>query len=170
MLKNDKMKKLGIFYGSNTGTTAGVAHRLGRVLGVSDDDIHDVADTVPSVIADYDTLIFGTSTWGSGNLEEDWENFISAIEVLDLKGKKIALFGCGDETMSDTFCNGVGTLYERLVPTGAEFIGEYPADCYHFDKSSAVVDGTPVGLLLDEVNHPELTDLRLRAWADILTR
>lgn len=164
------MKKRGIFYGSNTGTTAGVAHRLGRLLGVCDDDIHDVADTVPSVVADYDTLIFGTSTWGTGDLEEDWENFIAAIEVLDLKGKKIALFGCGDETMSDTFCNGVGTLYERLVSTGAEFIGGYPADCYRFDKSSAVVDGTPAGLLLDEVNHPELTDLRLRAWADILTR
>ena len=41
----------GVFYGSATGTTAEVAKKIGELLGVSPDDIHNVADTAPSVIA-----------------------------------------------------------------------------------------------------------------------
>ena len=41
------MKTTGIFYGSTTGTTADVARRIGKELGVADADIHDVADTAP---------------------------------------------------------------------------------------------------------------------------
>lgn len=160
------MKKIGIYYGSTTGTTADVAKRIARLLNVDAADVHDVAETAPSSVAAYDMLVLGTSTWGSGELQENWLDFLPGIEVLDLKGKGIALFGCGDETMSDTFCNGVGTLYERLVPTGATFVGGYPADCYSFDESTAVIEGVPVGLLLDEVNHPELTDLRMRDWCN----
>ena len=116
------MKKFGIFYGSSTGTTEQIAKRIGQLLGVDEADIHDVANTAPDKVNDYDVLILGTSTWGSGDLEDDWYDFLDGLQALDLKGKKAALFGCGDETMSDTFCSGVGELYERLKPTGIEFI------------------------------------------------
>ena len=72
----------------------------------------------PSKVGGYDVLVLGTSTWGDGDLEDDWFDFLAGLESLDLAGKKIALFGCGDETMDDTFCSGVGELYERLQPTG----------------------------------------------------
>lgn len=161
------MKKTGIFYGSSTGTTKDVARRIGKILGIADADIHNVADSAPDSVADYDVLIMGTSTWGSGDLQSDWYDFLAGIQSLDLRGKKIALFGCGDETMSNTFCDGVGELYDRLMSTGAEFIGAYDTDGYHFDGSTAVKEdngGKAVGLLLDEVNHPEMTDFRLRSW------
>lgn len=161
------MKKTGIFYGSSTGTTKDVARRIGKILGIADADIHNVADSAPDSVADYDVLIMGTSTWGSGDLQSDWYDFLAGLQSLDLRGKKIALFGCGDETMSNTFCDGVGELYDRLMSTGAEFIGAYDTDGYHFDGSTAVKDdkgGKAVGLLLDEVNHPEMTDFRLRSW------
>ena len=61
------------------------------------------------------------------------------MRALDLKGKKIAIFGCGDETMSDTFCNAVGILYDRLRDTGATFIGSFPAGEYHYNHSAAIV-------------------------------
>ncbi len=108
------MKNIGIFYGSATGTTAEVAKKIGELLGVSPDDIHNVADTAPSVLGQYGTLVLGSSTWGNGELEDDWFDFIDGAQALDLKGHKIALFGCGDETMSDTFCNAVGILYDKL--------------------------------------------------------
>lgn len=158
------MKKFGIFYGSTTGTTENVASRIAKIMGIADEDVRNVAETAPSALADYDTLILGTSTWGSGELQEDWYDFIDGAASLTLKGKRIALFGCGDETMTDTFCNAVGTLYDRLLPTGAEFIGQFDTEGYKYDESSAVRDGEAVGLLLDEVNHPELTDFRLRQW------
>lgn len=162
------MKKYGIFYGSTTGTTEDVARRIAKILDVNPADVHNVAETAPSAVADYDTLILGTSTWGSGELQDGWYDFVAGLDAMELRGKRIALFGCGDETMSDTFCNAVGTLYDRLQDTHARFIGEYDVEGYHFDHSDAVRDGKAVGLLLDEVNHPELTPTRLRAWTALL--
>lgn len=162
------MKNIGIFYGSTTGTTAYIARRIAQLLGVPDADIHDVADTAPDRLGDYSTLILGSSTWGNGDLQDDWYDFIDGAGALDLSDKRTALFGCGDETMSDTFCNAVGKLYEGLRKTGTTFIGEFPAEGYSFSASLAA-DGTLMrGLVLDEVNHPELTDRRLRQWTDIL--
>lgn len=162
------MKKIGIFYGSTTGTTKAVANKLARMLDVSEDDVHDISTVAPSAFAGYDVLLLGTSTWGVGDLQEDWYDFVDGADALDLRDKKIAIFGCGDETMSDTFCSAVGKLYEKFKPTGAEMIGDFDAAGYSFNNSGAYIDGTYVGLLLDEVNHPELTDLRLRRWISVL--
>ncbi|MEG0011751.1 MAG: flavodoxin [Muribaculaceae bacterium] len=158
------MNKIGLFYGSSTGVTENVALRLAELIG--DVDVYDVAKTKPSIVEDYDVLILGSSTWGSGDLQDDWYDFITGLEVLNLKGKKIAIFGCGDETMSDTFCGAVGVIYERLQNTGATFIAPYEATEYTFDESPAYIDGRYVGLLLDEVNHADLTDNRLKGWLE----
>ncbi|MDE6126387.1 MAG: flavodoxin [Muribaculaceae bacterium] len=164
------MEKTGIFYGSETGTTEKVARRIASLLGIADKDIHNVAEARPSEVGGYDTLIFGTSTWGSGSMEEDWYDFLAGVEALDLDGKKIALFGCGDETMEDTFCSGVGEIHDRLKGTGATFIAPYDTIGYTFEHSKARPDGAleAVGLLLDEVNHPELTETRLRGWTSLI--
>lgn len=161
------MAKYGIFYGSTTGTTEEVAHKIAKQLGVAAADIKNVAKSAPSDVADYEVLLLGTSTWGSGELQDDWYDFIAGLSQLDLPGKKIALFGCGDETMSDTFCSAVGELHKRLKDTGAEFIGEFNTDGYTFSESEAVKeDGMAVGLLIDQVNHPDLTDGRIAKWCE----
>ncbi len=165
------MEKIGIFYGSTTGVTENVAKRLAKLLNVADADVYNVAKAAPSDVAPYSLLLLGTSTWGSGDLQDDWEDFIAGLSELSLNGRKVALFGCGDETMSETFCNGVGTLYDRLKDTGAEFVGAFPDGVYDFSHSSADRDGgVAVGLLLDETNHPDLTDGRLKEWATLLNR
>ena len=158
------MKKIGIFYGSSTGVTGEVAADIAKALGVADGDVHNVAKSAPSDVAPYDVLILGSSTWGAGDLQDDWYDFLDGLEVLDLKGKKIALFGCGDDTMSDTFCSAVGEIYNRLQKTGADFIGAFDANVYDFSNSGAFIDGVYVGLLLDQVNHEELTADRIKAW------
>lgn len=158
------MKKIGIFYGSNTGMTAEVADEIAALLGVAKDDIHNVADSAPSDVAPYDVLLLGASTWGNGELQDDWYDFVDGLEAVELKGKKIALFGCGDETMSDTFCGALGELYNRLQKTGAKFIGAFDASVYDFDNSPAFIDGVYVGLCLDQVNKEELTPGRIKEW------
>lgn len=162
------MKKIGIFYGSSTGMTAEVAQEIAKALNVDQADVHDVAQSAPSDVAPYDVLLLGSSTWGAGELQDDWYDMLDGMEALDLTGKTIALFGCGDESMSDTFCNAVGEIYKTMQPTGAEFIGEFNADGYDFTDSEAAKDGTYVGLLLDEVNHSDLTDRRLKEWTDLI--
>ena len=106
------MAKTCIFYGSETGTTADIARRIAKELGVSDADIHDVADTAPDRLGDYDLLILGSSTWGAGEVAGGWYDFLAGASALDLTRKQIALFGCGDESMCDTFCNAVGEIYD----------------------------------------------------------
>ena len=164
------MKKIGIFYGSATGTTEKVAKQIAKLLEVDGKDVHDVSSTAPSAVGQYDILVLGTSTWGSGELEDGWYDFLAGLEALDLHGKQIALFGCGDETMSDTFCSAVGILHDRLKDTGAEFIAPYDTIGYTFDHSDAKPEDAleAEGLLLDEVNHPELTPARLAGWTTLV--
>lgn len=161
--------KTGIFYGSTTGTTADVARRIAKALKVADEDIHDVAKTAPDQLGNYDILILGSSTWGAGEVQDDWYSFLDGAEALDFKGKKTALFGVGDETMSDTFCGALAVIKRRLAPTGTSFFGEYPADVYSFSHSDSLLpDGNFCGLALDEVNHPDLTDKRIDGWVNLL--
>lgn len=162
--------KTGIFYGSTTGTTAAVAMQIAEQLGIDSSDLHDIAKTAPSVVGGYDFMIFGSPTYGSGELQDDWYDFLDAIEVLDLSGKRIAVFGLGDESMSDTFCNAVGIIYNRVRKTGANMVGQFNTFPYQFDSSEAVpVEGAgAVGLLLDEVNHPNDTTRRISEWVESL--
>lgn len=158
-------KETGIFYGSTTGATEKVAREIAKKLNIDSSHVHNVADVAPSTVGEYTNLIFGTSTWGDGQEQEDWFDFLDGAQQLDLRGKRIALFGLGDETMADTFCNGVGELYRRLKDTGAQFVGTYPANVYDFNRSEAIgEDGQPVGLLLDQMNHSDLTDGRIDGW------
>ena len=158
------MKKTGIFYGSTTGNTELVAHTIAENLKLAHEDVYDVAKSSPSDVAPYDVLIFGCSTWGDGDMQEDMHDFLDGVAAMDHKGKKIALFGCGDDTMSETFCNGVGEMYRMLQPTGAEFFGDFNTDGYEYDHTSADVDGKTVGLLIDNMNHEKYTADRIGKW------
>ena len=162
------MKKTGIFYGSTTGNTLEVAQKIAEQLGVSPADIHDVANTAPSAVGDYETLIIGASTWGAGDLQEDMATFLDGVQSLGLEGKEVAIFGCGDESMSDTFCNSVGEIYHRLHDTKAMFIAPFCNKPYHYEHSESDVKGMIVGLCIDNVNHPDDTDARIKAWCDII--
>lgn len=160
------MKKIGIFYGSTTGNTAVVAREIAAALNVADADVYDVATTAPSKVGDYDVLILGASTWGAGDIQENMADFIDGLESLDLRGKDVAVFGCGDESMTDTFCDAVGQIYHRLRNTGANFIGDFNTDGYVYKHSDAVKGGRSVGLLIDMVNHPEMTEPKVKAWTE----
>lgn len=164
------MKKIGIFYGSTTGTTASVAEKIAENLSVAAADVFDVSKTEPSAVAPYDVLVMGCSTWGDGDMQDDMHDFMDGVQSMDLKGKKAAVFGCGDDSMSDTFCNGVGELYRMMEKTGADIIGSYSTDGYSFSESAAVVDGKAVGLLLDNMNHEDQTDKRIAEWCDELKK
>lgn len=165
------MKKYGIFYGSSTGTTRSIARQIARRLGVEDSDVHSAAEASIGMLGEYQVLVMGTSTWGNGDMQENWYDLANGAEGVDLSDKKIALFGVGDETMTDTFCDGMAELRDKFLDTGATFIGAYNADGYDFEHSKAQFeDGQMIGLVLDEVNRPELTDHRLDVWCDLVKR
>ena len=84
------------------------------------------------------------------------------LKKAGLSSKEVALFGCGDsESYCDTFCDGIGVLYEELKGTGCKFIGNHvPTGDYNFSSSTAVVDGEFAGLPLDEMNESDKTVLK----------
>ncbi|MDR1984235.1 MAG: flavodoxin FldA [Prevotellaceae bacterium] len=164
------MSKIGIFYGSTTGNTKDIATKIAEKLGVASTDIHDVASGSVE-FGNYDVLLFGASTWGFGDLQDDWEDYARKIASADLNGKKAALFGCGDSSAySDSFCDAIGKIYQLIEGKGCTIIGSVDTDGYSFDTSEAVVDGKFVGLPLDVNNEDNLTDNRINAWIEQLKK
>lgn len=160
------MEKIGIIFGSDAGTTQDVVTRLKEHLN-ADADLIDVANAKVEQINEYSNLVFATSTWGSGDLQGDWESFESHLNKIDFNNKTVALLGLGDqEGYDDTFCDGIGLIYEYL--DAAKVIGKTSTQGYNFEESKAVVDGEFVGLVIDEDNQDDLTDERLENWANVL--
>lgn len=156
--------KTGIFYGSTTGNTESVAASVAAALGVDAADVHDVGRTPASAAADYDVLLLGSSTWGCGDLQDDWYDFLDGLRAADLSGKRVALFGCGDsDSYPDTFCGALGQIYDALQETGCTFIGAVDAEGYGATDSDACRGGRFVGLAVDDA-APEQTEGRLAAW------
>ena len=165
------MKNICVIYGSSTGTCQGLAEKIGQQLGVQDDGMIDVQNMSADVVNKYDVLILGTSTWGAGEMQDDWYDGVKVLKQAGLQGKAVAVFGCGDsESYSDTFCGGMAELYNAAKDAGATMMGEVATDGYNFDDSEAVVDGKFVGLALDEVNEDDKTNSRIEAWVEELKK
>ena len=109
------MKKTGIFYGSTNGDTESVANKIAIQLGIGKEDVHNVADTTPHAVQPYEVLLLGCSTWGVGEMQDDWNDFLFKLKDMDLKNKTVALFGCGDSvSFSSSFCDALGVIYHEL--------------------------------------------------------
>lgn len=154
----------GIFYGSTTGTTEAVAEDIAKQLGITAADVHNVADASADETNKYDLLLLGSSTWGCGELQDDWYGFLDALKAKDLAGKRVALFGCGDSgSYPDTFCDALGLIYEGLQATGCTFVGAYVPEGYDATDSLVCNEGKFVGLAIDE-SDPGKTDARIASW------
>ena len=161
------MKATIVVYGSSTGTCEAIAEKIAEKLGC---EAINVQDLTAEVVNDNQNLILGTSTWGAGELQDDWYDGLKVLKDADLSEKTIALFGCGDcESYSDTFVGGIGELYNGIKESGAQFIGAVDTDDYTFDDSEAVVDGKFVGLPLDDINEDNKTDARIDAWIALIS-
>ena len=160
------MSKIGIFYGSSGGSTKDIAEKIASKLGVESTSIYDVASAKADDLNSYDLLVFGSSTWGLGDLQDDWEDFINVLPSANLSDKKVALFGCGDSySYSDTFCDAIGKIYE-VIKDRTNLVGFTDVADYSFDSSEAVVDGKFVGLAIDEDNESNLSEQRIDNWIE----
>ena len=156
------MKSTVVIYGSSTGTCQNIAQNIAGKLGV---EAIDVTALTNDIVKANDNLILGTSTWGAGDMQDDWYDGIKVLKSAGLQGKMGAIFGCGDsESYSDTFCGGMRELYNAAQKEGATIIGSVDASDYTYDDSEAVVDGHFVGLALDDVNEDDKTENRIEAW------
>lgn len=160
------MSKIGIYYGSTTGNTQEVAEEIAKKLNVDKANLHDVAKANTDYSA-YDVILFGSSTLGLGDLQDDWDDYIGKVKGADLNGKKVALFGCGDSSSySDTFGDALAKIYEVVKGKGCDIIGKVSTEGYTYDSSESEIGGQFVGLLIDNDNESNLTDQRIAAWVE----
>ena len=160
------MEKIGLFYGSDTGNTENIAHKIRDKISRENVYLIDMYDAKVEDFAQYNKIILGLSTWHDGQLQSDWDTFFESFKEIDFKGKTVALFGLGDQYVyCDYFIDGVGIVGEVVVQNGGKIVGKWPTDGYEHTESKAEVDeGIFLGLAIDEDNQQELTEGRLRKW------
>lgn len=154
-----------IFYATSTGNTEEVAKKIQEKL--EGFDLVDISVDGVSKMRECDSIILGISTWGEGELQDDWEDCFGEIQKIDFQDKTVALFGLGDqESYGHEFVDALGIMYETLVEKNAKIIGQTSTDGYEYEFSKAEVDGKFVGLVLDEDNQEDLTDQRVENWCN----
>ena len=154
-----------IFFASTTGNSQEIANKISTALNSI--EVFDLAGTKIEKLNDYDKLILGGSTWGDGELNDDWEDVWANFCEIDLSNKTIALFGLGDqESYSYEFCSALGIIYEQLLSSKAKIIGFTSTEGYYHDASKAQIDDKFIGLVLDEDNQSDLTDERINKWVN----
>jgi flavodoxin I len=171
IINPEDMANIGIFYGSTTGNTEKVADLIRQAFGEANADIYNVDITELADIEKYNYLIFGVSTWGVSDLQDDFEDFMEILEQVDFSGKKVALFGLGDQsTYTDSFVDAMGILYERLKKKKVKIVGFVPRTGYNFTASMALVKDKLAGLAIDEEFESQLTGKRVNEWVEMLKK
>lgn len=151
-----------VIFGSDGGATKAVASRISKKASGRSIDIKAAS------VGDFeqcDLLILGSPTYGAGDLQSDWEANIDTLKSANLAGKKVALFGTGDQaTYPDSFVDAMGLLYDLVAEKGAAVVGFTETSGYDFTGSLAERDGQFVGLAIDPDTQSSLTEKRVTAW------
>lgn len=138
------MGRTSVVFGSTTGMTEAVAGKIASLAGAEAVNIN----SADAAAFDADLVILGTSTWGVGDLQDDWAARLDEIKPF-LAGKKVAVFGLGDSMgFADTFCVAADTIAAAAKDAGAALAGEV--------------------LKIDDTNEPAQTDSKIAAWLETI--
>lgn len=116
-----------LIYGSTMGNTETLSEGVvgGLKKGGVEVTVKNVTEANVNELTNYDLIVFGCSTWGEGELQDDFIDFHDKMEGISLAGKKAAVFGPGDrENYPDSFCEAVDILENKLKECGAEIVAE----------------------------------------------
>jgi flavodoxin I len=165
------MAKVGIFFGSSSGVTRGAAELLAdEFKGAELIDMEEDFDGIEQ-FEDFDVLLIGSSTWGQGDPQRDWVDPLYELdnERPDLEGKKVAFFGAGDQkTHGEHFLSALGKMHDLFTSLGASAYGFTSTSGYEYEFSLAEREGKFCGLGIDDVNQEDLTEARVKEWANQL--
>lgn len=161
------MKKIGLFYSYNTRKSSIVADKIAKEIGKENVDLINAEEIDEDKFMAYDNIIISAPTWFDGELPNYWDEFVPALEDMNLKGKTIGIFGLGDQKgYPENFVDAIGIMGELLEKLGAKLIGETSTNDFTFEKSKAVRNGKFMGLALDVDNQNKLTGQRIKDWVE----
>lgn len=159
------MKKIGLFYGTETAKTSAVAQKIQQAFQGGQVDLIPIEKAWKEDFEAYEHIIAGASTWFDGELPTYWDEIVPELCHLDLTNKTVALFGLGNQKeYPDNFVDGIGILAEIFLQGGATLVGYTSSEGYAFHRSKALQNGKFQGLALDVDTQADLTDERIRRW------
>ncbi|MBU1014214.1 MAG: flavodoxin [Bacteroidetes bacterium] len=164
------MEKIGIIYWPKNGNAEATAQKIYAHFNESDADLMDITAVKAENLNKYDLIIIGGSTVGAEIWEEakpnnKWNVFFKSLDEFNLEGKKVALFGLGDQVLyPENFVDGLSVIYDEMKKRRAKLIGAWPLEGYSFTDSKAIENDQFLGLAIDEDNESELTDIRINKW------
>lgn len=165
------MKKIGLFYSINTKKTTQAAKRIVETFGANAVDEINAEEITEDQFIAYDNLILGVPTWFDGELPNYWDEFVPALEDINLNGKKIALYGAGDQKgYPENFVDAIGIMAKLLENQGATIVGFTSVKGYIFESSQAQRGDQFCGLALDFENQSSKNKERIKQWCEQLKK
>lgn len=164
------MSKTGIFYSFHTNKTSGISEKIIEAFGKENLEVVNAEEVNEDNFMQFDNYIIGVATWWDGELPNYWDEFVPAIEDMNLSGKKFAIYGLGDQVhYPENFNDGVGIFAELVESRGAEVVGYTSREGYHYESSRAECgDNQFCGLCLDQETQPRLSKDRIAKWVNDL--
>jgi len=164
------MNKTGIFYSFNSIKTAKAVDKIKKAFGLDDNIVPvNAEELTEELFLSFTNLILGVPTWFDGELPNYWDEFVPALEDLNLKGKTIAIFGLGNQVeYPENFGDAVGIMAELVQERGAKLVGFTSSEGYKYESSRAVVGNQFMGLILDQENQSRQSKERIANWVNDL--
>jgi flavodoxin I len=165
------MKKIALIYSFNTQKTTQVAKHIIELFDKGSVEELNAEEINGEKFISYDYLILGVPTWFDGELPNYWDEFLPDLKELNLKGKKIAIFGNGDQKeYPENFVDGIGIMAEILEKRGAKIIGHTSLEGYLYDHSRAIRDNKFLGLAIDFENQAKQMPVKVSEWVTLLKK
>jgi len=163
------MNKTAIIYSFNSKKTGKIAEMIKEAFNDDQVELVNAEELTEKQFAAFDQIIMGVPTWFDGELPNYWDEFMPALEDLDLQGKKIALYGLGDQKgYPENFLDGMGIMAEVLEEQGASLIGFTNTAGYEFESSRAKRGDKFSGLAIDYENQGSMNKERVASWVEEL--
>ena len=160
------MNKTGIVYSFNSTKTAKAAEKIIDAFGPDFNIVQvNAEELTEELFLSFTNLILGVPTWFDGELPNYWDEFVPALEDINLKGKTIAIYGLGNQVeYPENFGDAVGIMAELVRERGAKLIGFTSAEGYKYEFSRALIEDKFMGLILDQETQPRQSKERIEKW------
>ena len=162
-------KKTAIIYSYHTHKSKKVAEKIIESWGKENIEPINAEELEKSIFEKYDNFILSAPTWFDGELPNYWDEFVPDLEEMDLKDKRFAIFGLGDQKgYPENFCDAIGLLAQIIEQCGGNMVGHTSIEGYTYESSKAQRGDKFVGLPLDQDNQARLTSDRVNKWVEKL--
>ena len=160
--------QIAVLYGPKGGNTENAAKLIVKNIG-SNGVLIPVTEVDEHTLDNFSKLVVGSSigthTWMHENTSHDWDAFLPKFRKINFEGKKVAIFGLGDQlAYTNNFVDHMRIIYDIVIENHGTVIGSWPTDGYDFNESASIIDGKFVGLPIDEDFQEELTEQRIKQW------